>query len=580
MQRMIKPILLAAVGLVFVTTFALGYITNLLIPTIPLAAAFALAAALGPTDVVAVEAAAHRVSLPRRMMSLLSGESLINDATGIVCFQFALIAAATASFNLFHGLARFLVLAVGGLLVGIVLTILKYLLVRWLHSLGIHTSSLHISIGLLTPFIIYMAAEGLGTSGILAVFSSGIVHSLYQDKFNPEVVNLNKAQESVWSLFSFSLDGLVFVILGTHIPRIFQKYSSGVADVNGWPIAGYVLLIFLALVAIRFVWWVITVRGKVHGGSEQPMGKVKSGVIFSVAGAHGAVSMAIVLSIPIELPDGSMFPERDLIILLTGGVIVVSLLTTNFILPLLAGQKSKPSLNDTEQAARAEILSTVVERLKEAATPETRTATEIVTRNYHSRMNQNPRERRKAGGTHKRRIMDILLWEKEVILHMAEMDQLSEAVVLHSIEEVDKLIAKRDKKTGPLRLLIWTVRHFIHSLTWREMKPRKRDLTKLKEINTEIMREKLDALNITEDDPAFALIAAEHEQVVSTRLHLAKETGGRKGDSLHLFEVAANAFYIERVLIQQMMEDGRLSWKTAKEMQANITMLEARLQVE
>jgi CPA1 family monovalent cation:H+ antiporter len=578
MQSLIKPIIMAAVALVFVTTVAAGYFTHLLAPVIPLAAAFALAGALGTIDIVAVEAVAQRISLPRRIWSILSGEALISDAACIICFQFAVAAVATGSFNAFEASLRLIVLAAGGLLVGLVCTVLKYMLVRWLHSMEMHTVTLHISISLMTPFIVYMIAEGFSTSGILAVFISGIIHSLYRDKFNPEVVKLDRAQENVWSVVTFSLEGLVFVMLGTQLPRILREYTVEDHDIHGLHVALYIVLIYAALSLVRFIWWAGTVRRKTYDNDpENPIGMIKSGIIFSVAGARGAVSMACVLSIPLVLPDGSAFPQRDLIILIAGGVIIVSLLMTNFVLPLLAKQKAAYSLNDTEEAARLEILQTVVHRLKEAATPENFAATQIVTRNYHSRMNHHPLEGEKLRGMRKLR-QTILLWEKEAVLHMAEMGQISKASAEHYIEEADRLVSENDKKMNPFGLFIWTVRHFIESLTWKEPKTLSRgiDLLELKMINERIMRERLNKLGISEDDPAYAIIAAEHEQVVSTRIGKGDGSGQTDSNAV-LFEVAAYGLYTERVLIQQMLEDKRLSWKTAKEMQGNITLLEAQI---
>jgi CPA1 family monovalent cation:H+ antiporter len=496
------------------------------------------------------------------------------------------------------------------------------MLVRWLHSMNMHTVSLHISIGLLTPFIVYMVAEALHTSGILAVFISGIIHSLYRDKFNPEVVRLDKAQENVWSVVSFSLEGLVFVMLGTQLPRILREYTVQDHDEHGLLIMGYILLIYIALSLVRFIWWAATVRRKTYDNDpENPIGMIKSGLIFSVAGARGAVSMVCVLSIPLFLPNGDAFPERDTIILIAGGVIIVSLLMTNFILPLLVKEKSADSLNNPnnlnnpdnlhhkEEIARLEILQTVVERLKETATPENFAATQIVTRNYYSRMNhhsyhlqnlqkgqkgqeiqeiQEVRENqagKKVRGMRKLR-QNILIWEKEVVLHMAEMEQISKASAEHYIEEADRLLAENDKKINAFKLFIWTVRHFTESLTWNQKESKKRsrkkdlkDLLELKKINERIMRERLKELDISEDDPAYAIIAAEHEPVVSTRIGKSG-TGSLSNDAAVLFEVASNGLYIERVMIQQMLEDNRLSWKTAKEMQANIILLEALLHAE
>ena len=542
MQQMISPILLAAVVLVFITIAVAGYFTSLIIPAIPLAAAFALASALGPTDVVAVEAVSQRTVLPHKIVSILSGESIINDATGIVCFQFAVIAVVTGSFNLLHGLARFLILAVGGIAVGLILTLLKYLLVRWLRSLNITTVSLHIALGIMTPFIIFIIAEWVGVSGILAVFASGLIHSLYRDKLNPETIKLEYAQNSAWELVSFSLDGLVFIILGTQLPHIIdvdiqQLHANGI-----WHVVACVLLITLIMLVTRFVWWVLTVRRKVYDDPGAPVGKIRSGLIFSVAGARGTVPLASVMSIPLFLPDGSAFPDRDLIILVASGVIVVSLLLTNFILPILVDKGRDSSLEEMEQAACAEILHTVVDRLKSQMTHENFAATEIVLRNYQVRLNHYHSDGSRARGLHEKLRLrySILRWEKDVILRMAEMGQISQIAADHYIESVENQIAEVDKGYSPMRLAVRTIRQYVLSHTRRALKKKN-----------------------------SAMLAAS--------LHRDGDGSGEEHLAETVLSVASSGFHIERVLIQQMHDANRISWKTAKDLQANITMVEAEL---
>jgi CPA1 family monovalent cation:H+ antiporter len=542
LNEMRNPILLAAVGLVFVTVFIVGFFTHWLIPSIPLAAAFALAAALGPTDVVAVEAMEKRVRFPRKIISILSGESIINDATGIVCFQFAIIAAATGSINLMHGLGFFLMLSVGGLVVGVALTFVKYMLVRWLRSLYIESITLHISIGIITPFIIYMAAEWAGVSGILAVFSSGMVHSLYRDKFNPETINLEKAQKNIWDLLAFHLDGLVFVILGTQLPRILRLYSHGTYNTSPLEIAGSVAVITLAVFVIRFIWWVITVRRKTYDDPENPITKTKSGLIFSMAGARGEVPLAIVLSIPLLLPDGRVFPERELIILVVSCVIILSLLITNFILPLLVESRDDTKQKVQENIARIEILKTVTAFLKRTETAENIAATEIVRRNYFARISQHLNEGRRHRVRHNLR-SDILFWEKDVVLRMAENEQISKAAAEHYIETVDMMLEKKSRERNILGLLVSMAQHFIYFFTWKEPKH--------PDANIMQSRASLSELNMLNE--------SEQESVI---------------------DIAEKSFHMERSLIRHMAADGRISEKTAKEMQANITMLEAQLAAE
>ncbi|MCL2050556.1 MAG: sodium:proton antiporter [Lachnospiraceae bacterium] len=580
MRKMIRPIVLAAVGLVLFSVFIIGFITQSLIPAIPMAAAFALAAALGPTDIVAVEAVAHRVKLPRRIKSILVGESIINDATGLVCFQFAIIAATTGYFNVFHGLGRFFIIAIGGLFLGMFLTVLKFILIRWLRSLHIVVASLHLALGILTPFIIYMIAEELGTSGILAVFGSGIVHAMYKDKLNPEVLSLNNATENIWSFLSFSLDGLVFVMLGAGLPTILRIQAGRASGFHIWETSLYILLIYLAMTGCRFFWWLMTVRAKTYSDPKYPVGTIRAGLIFSVAGARGAVSMAGILSIPLVLSTGALFPERDLIILVTCGVIIISLLMTNFVLPLVVpkGKRKDKHFYLKEQEARDEILKTVIQRLKEAITPENIAATEIIIQHYYARLNKQFQNHQEDEG--KRRHFglrsSILLLEKDVILHMAEMGQLNESQAEHYIEEANRLYDESEQKIGTLQSFLWIVKHFYDFFTWKDPLPSKHKTHLLKEINAKLMREKQNELHLDSDDEALKIISLEHEKVVSARLGFQSNENMANG----INEVAENGLYMERVLIQQMMDAGRLSRKTAKEMQANIILLEAKLQVD
>jgi CPA1 family monovalent cation:H+ antiporter len=520
MLELRKPILMAAIVLVFITIVIVGYFTHWLIPAIPLAAAFALAAALGPTDVVAVEAISSRVHLPQKIIGILSGESIINDATGIVCFQLAIIAAATGSLNLSRGVLLFFGLSVGGIAAGFILTMIKFTLVRWLRAHTIENNAMHIAIGLLTPFIIYMVAEEIGVSGILAVFSAGLVHSLFRDKLNPEMVSFHTAQKGVWSLFSFSLDGIIFIVLGTQLPAILSTYAGGSHKMDAWKITAAILLITLALAVIRFLWWFLTVKPTYYETGEKPAGKIRSGLIFSLAGARGEIPLAIVLSIPLLLPDGGLFPQRDLITLIAGGVIVVSLLMTNFLLPLLVPHTGS-SQADQENAARADILHIAAAYLKSMEKPESYAATEIVLRSYQARIKRYAK---------KRNHRNLLAWEKDVVLHMAESGQISESMAERYIEAA-KL--KSPKETNIIKSLVWTIRHIIESFSRKKptvQEPQSKD----------------------EDE------------------HLIKS----------ILLVAANGFRVERILIKQMEKSGRISHETAKEMQASINLAEVCWQEE
>jgi CPA1 family monovalent cation:H+ antiporter len=311
------------------------------------------------------------------------------------------------------------------------------------------------------------------------------------------------------------LDGLVFVMLGTQLPRILQSHSF---ETDGGMIIVYILLISLMLMITRFLWWLATVRQKTYENPENPIGVIRAGLIFCVAGARGAVSMASVFSIPLLLPGGQAFPEREVIILIVSGVIVISLLMTNFILPLLIKETDDAPLHRMEQTARNEILQTVARRLKRAASPDNFYATEIVVRNYYSRINQHPNKRKRI------HLRDILQWEKDIVLHMVEMEQMSRSTAERYLTAVNQLISN-NQKIKLFQILKWTFNQII----------------------------KRSAPIVTEERDA----AEEHQTVL---------------------EVALSGFDLERSLIQDMHEAERLSEKTAKEMLANISMLEAQLQ--
>lgn len=251
-----KPILLLALGLVFLTVGVLGYFLHWLLPVLPLAAAFALAAALAPTDAIAVGALEQKVKIPHQTMQILEGESLINDASGLVSFQFAVAAMVTGAFSFKTASLSFISISLGGVVLGLVLTFIKYGIVRWLRRLGMENVTLHMLIEILTPFAIFMAAEELGVNGILAVVSAGIAHSFGYKQMNPEVAKLNIVSKSTWSVIIFVLNGLVFLLLGTQLPEIIQTVWNN-PEIGNVQVILYTLLLTAAVLGLRLIWMLV-----------------------------------------------------------------------------------------------------------------------------------------------------------------------------------------------------------------------------------------------------------------------------------------------------------------------------------
>jgi Na+/H+ antiporter len=333
------PILTLAVGLVLFTVVGAGYFIHWLLPSIPLPVAFALAAVLSPTDAVAVSAISQN-RLPTPLMHILQGEALMNDASGLVTFKFALVAAITGVFSLTNASLTFVVVALGGLAVGVALSWLVGRLRSWMIARGWDDPATHVVFMLLLPFAAYVLAERLGVSGILSAVAAGMMQSWLD--LLPRQTSTRLLNRSVWSLLEFAFNGLIFLLLGLQLPDIIKAVVSH--EPTLWPTLFYrcldVVAIFLALVLLRFIWvqsiWRLSVllrrlRGK---GELTQVPTARSCWLLTVGGVRGAVTLAGVMSVPM-LMGSEAFPERDLLIFIAAGVILLSLVSACIALPLL-----------------------------------------------------------------------------------------------------------------------------------------------------------------------------------------------------------------------------------------------------
>ncbi|WP_085724494.1 Na+/H+ antiporter [Pseudomonas sp. R37(2017)] len=341
------PILTLAVGLVLFTVVGAGYFIHWLLPGVPLPVAFALAAVLSPTDAVAVSAIS-RNRLPTPLMHILQGEALMNDASGLVTFKFALAAAVTGVFSLANASVTFVLVALGGLAVGVALSWLVGRLRAWMIARGWDDPATHVVFMLLLPFAAYVLAERMEVSGILSAVAAGMMQSWLD--LLPRQTNTRLLNRSVWSLLEFAFNGLIFLLLGLQLPDIIKAVASH--ETSLWPTLLYrgleVVAIFLVLLALRFVWvqsiWRLSVllrrlRGK---GEVTQVPTARSCWLLTVGGVRGAVTLAGVMSVPL-LMGGDAFPQRDLLIFIAAGVILLSLIAACIALPiLLRGIEASP----------------------------------------------------------------------------------------------------------------------------------------------------------------------------------------------------------------------------------------------
>lgn len=361
-------ILSMAIGLVLITVLVVGFALNWLVPSIPLAAAFACAGALGPTDAAAVGALGSTISLSRRQKTLLTGEALINDASGVVSFQFAIAAAVTGAFSVADAGASFLVLFFGGIAAGVIMGVLAVTSVSVLRRRGFENTVVHVLYEVLTPFVVFLAAEAFHVSGILAVVAAGLI--MANSKFalySTEIARQQVLSGGVWEVLVFLINGVLFVLLGMQLPQAMSPTLQ--SSFNLPQLIGIILVMTTLVIAVRFAWVTIlelVERNRETGkrGIADPKQAIKDSLITTIAGPKGAVTLSIIMTIPLTVADGSAFPNRDLIIFLTAGTILMTLVVANIFLPILAGGSEDDDAENDVLDARIAVLDATLKRIR------------------------------------------------------------------------------------------------------------------------------------------------------------------------------------------------------------------------
>ncbi|MFZ4287840.1 Na+/H+ antiporter [Variovorax sp. HJSM1_2] len=338
LYRLRRPILTLSFGLVLVTVLGVGYFVHWLIPGMPLSVAFALGAVLSPTDAVAVSAITRRLHLPAELQHILEGESLFNDASGLVALKFAVVATLTGVFSLRAAGMDLVWMALGGVAVGAALAWLFVRLRQVVTRRLPEDAILHIVVLLLLlPFATYTLAERLGVSGILAAVACGITIN-FADLERSEHVAERMQQQSAWNIIESTFNGMIFLLLGLQLPAII---GDGLQDHPGgaWSLLGKVVAVTLVLLGLRWLWMSVAVRRSMHTARRrgrqvsQPTPRLVA--VATLAGIRGAITLAGALSIPHVLANGSPFPGRELLVFMASGSIVLTLLVAVVGLPLL-----------------------------------------------------------------------------------------------------------------------------------------------------------------------------------------------------------------------------------------------------
>jgi Na+/H+ antiporter len=359
----LRPILQLSLGLVLVTTIVIAVVAHTM-AGLSWPVAFVLGAVVSPTDAVAASATAKVLGLPRRIVTIIEGESMVNDATGLVVYRFAVIAVVAGSFSLWQASLQLVLVSLSGLLIGLVIA----WPVAWLHR-HLDDAPIEITITLLTPYAAYLLADALQMSGVLAVLSAGLYLSRQSSRFFSS--NTRLQANAVWNVLVFLLNGLVFLLIGLQLRSILEAIAGHSLLTLIWQ----ALLISLAVIAVRIAWvFPATYLPRLVSPrlrARDPYPGWRQVAVVAWVGMRGGLSLAAALALPFTLTGGLLFPQRDLVIFFTFGVILATLVGQGLSLaPIirLLGLQRDSALEREHAQAHLVAARAALSRLDELAT--------------------------------------------------------------------------------------------------------------------------------------------------------------------------------------------------------------------
>ncbi|MFD0764660.1 Na+/H+ antiporter [Mucilaginibacter lutimaris] len=318
-----------AFPIVILTSTIVAWVSQAIIPGFTWSLGFLLGGIISPPDAVSATAILKNIKVPKNFVSIIEGESLLNDASSLVVFRFALAAVATGSFVFSHAAVDFVLVIIMGIVIGLAVAIVFYAIHRWMPT----TTNIDIVLTFITPYAMYMIAEEFHYSGVLAVVSGGLFLSVRRQEF---LTNQSRLQSiNVWQAVAFVLNGFVFILIGLEFPIIIK----GLGPVGLKPAINYSLIIIGVLIVTRFAsafgatLFTMFIGRYIKVAERYPGWKAP--LLFGWTGMRGVVSLAAALSIPLTLSSGAGFPNRNLILFITFSVIIVTLVLQGLSLPFL-----------------------------------------------------------------------------------------------------------------------------------------------------------------------------------------------------------------------------------------------------
>lgn len=457
LRENLRSIALLGVGLVLVTMAVVAWVAHEMIPGMTWGAAFVLGAIVSPPDAVAVTAVTRRLGVPKVIITILEGESLVNDATALVAYRMAVAAVVTGTFSLSEAGIRFIWTGAGGILLGLVIG----WMIGWIRQWIGQAPAVENTISLLTPFAIFIPAERLGLASVLA----GVAAGLYLGRKGPRIISAETRLQggAMWGILTFLLEGLIFIIIGLELPVVRRAIA-------GYPLsrlALYAGVLSVVLIIVRIAW--------VFPGANLPrfirrrfFGKPETyppwrHLLFAGwAGMRGADSLVIALALPVTTASGAQFPGRAMIIFLTFAVILVTLglqgLTLKSVIRLL-GLKEDHDGDREETAARLAAVRAGLRRLDELARRGNVTPTMVdqIRRRYEHRAhtlatdgrNVHAETDRRAALAYRKLRREMIDAERAAVVGLRDQEKIGDDVMRRIQEDLDLeevLLAEDDEE--------------------------------------------------------------------------------------------------------------------------------------
>jgi Na+/H+ antiporter len=434
LRRNVWPIVRLSIGLVIVTAVAVAAVAHTLVPTLGWAAAFALGAIVAPTDALAATSVFRRLGVPRVIVTLVEGEALFNDATALIVYRAAVVAAATGAFVLVDGVGSFLVAGAGGIVIGVAVGLVLSEIVKWLDD-----PPVEVLVSLLIPFVAYLPAEELHVSGVLAVVTAGLVVGRRLGTMLSPSSRL--LWLTSWQMVGFVLNGLAFILIGTALPEVLASLRAA-GGISAAELVGLAVLVVAVVIVTRFAWVILS--SLLPGSPRRRLAERDPALSWRLtflvgwSGLRGAVSLAAALALPLD------FPERNLILFLTFVVILATLVGQGLTLPLVVRWTRWDGVEDGSdemQVARAMMVDVGLGavRLGRRRWPTHQPLLDRIEANLHSReehlaledadASEGSEERRQEHREHQEIQLSVINAERNAVIALRDAGEINDATL-------------------------------------------------------------------------------------------------------------------------------------------------------